>query len=191
METSEQEKLLESVAKILLDLRIEYIITGGMAVCVWGRPRATFDVDIIVKIIESKVIPLTRAFKKISKAGYADEDMAKEAIKNKGEFNFIDPSSGLKVDFWVTKEDERSSAEFKNKRTIKINNQNIYFISPEDLILSKLEWRNLGAGEKHIIDAASILKISGDNLKMDYIKKWVKKLDVESEFKELMGYSAG
>ncbi len=170
METSEQEKLLESVAKILLDLRIEYIITGGMAVCVWGRPRATFDVDIIVKIIESKVIPLTRAFKKISKAGYADEDMAKEAIKNKGEFNFIHPQTGLKVDFWAKR---YSFERFQRAVVKKIDGQKIIFISPEDLILSKLIWYKEGQGAKQLEDIKSILEISKPDL--NYIKKWAKK----------------
>jgi hypothetical protein len=149
MKPTSQEKLLCVIAKILSDLNIEYFITGGMAVSVWGRPRATFDIDIIVKIAESKASLLAKAFKEISKAGYADEEMAKEAIRNKGEFNFIDPESGLKVDFWVTKEDDRSLLEFKNKKMKKIGGQKVYFSSPEDLILSKLVWRKQGE-EKNI-----------------------------------------
>lgn len=185
MEISDQEKLLSAITKILSDLDIEYFITGGMAVSVWGRPRATFDIDIIVKIIEPKVPLLTEAFKNISEAGYADEKMAKDAIRRKGEFNFIDPGSGLKVDFWVDKEDEASLLEFKNKKLKKINNQDIYFISPEDLILSKLLWRKQGGGEKHIEDADSVLKISKNNLDKNYLKKQASKLGVLDILKDL------
>lgn len=35
------EKLLCKIAEILEKLRIPYIITGGFAVAVWGRPRFT------------------------------------------------------------------------------------------------------------------------------------------------------
>ena len=67
MEISSQEKLLIRIAKILSDLEIKYSVTGGFAVSVWGRPRATFDIDIIVKIIEPQAVPLARALKKIDR----------------------------------------------------------------------------------------------------------------------------
>lgn len=186
MEISDQEKLLYAITDILSNLKIDYFITGGMAVSVWGRPRATFDIDIIVNLIEPKAVLLARAFKKISKAGYADEEMSKDAIKNRGEFNFIDSSSGIKVDFWVKKDDERSLLEFKNRKLKNINGHNIYFISPEDLILSKLLWRKQGGGEKHVEDIVSIFIISGDKLDMDYLKKWAGKLDVFVELKNII-----
>ena len=44
-------KLLVKVAPILDQLCIAYFVTGGFAVSVWGRPRATFDVDIVVQLV--------------------------------------------------------------------------------------------------------------------------------------------
>ena len=185
MEITSQEKLLCAIAKILSDLDIEYLITGGMTVSVWGRPRSTVDIDIIVKLTESKAVLLTEAFKKISKLGYADKEMAKESVRSKGEFNFIDADSGLKVDFWVTKGDERSLSEFKNKRLKRIRNQDIYFSSPEDLILSKLLWQKQGGGEKHIEDARSIVAISVDKINREYLKKQALNLDILEDLDEL------
>ena len=37
--------LLILISKILDGLRIDYFISGGFAVSVWGRPRFTADVD--------------------------------------------------------------------------------------------------------------------------------------------------
>lgn len=185
MERASQEKLLCDIAKILSDLNIEYFITGGMAVSVWGRPRSTVDIDIIVKLAEPKAVLLTRAFKKISEAGYANEEMVKEAIRNKGEFNFIDPDSGLKVDFWISEEDKRSS-EFKNKKLENFCGQDIYFSSPEDLILSKLLWRKQGGGEKHIEDIESIISISKEKINIKYLKEQAVKLNVADELNKLL-----
>ena len=185
MEVANQEKLLCEITEILFDLDIEYFITGGMAVSVWGRPRSTLDIDIIIKIPESKVNLLVKAFKKISEAGYADEKMAKGAICNKGEFNFIDGDSGLKVDFWVAKNNERSLLEFKNKKPKNFAGQNIYFSSPEDLILNKLLWRKQGGREKHIEGAKSIMNISKEKIDTDYLKKQAEKLNVLNELKAI------
>lgn len=116
METSNQEELFLNMVKILNDLNIQYFITGGFAVSVWGRPRATFDIDIAIKIIEPQIDKLAKAWKNLSKAGYADEGTMREAVKNKGEFNFIDPDSGLKVDFWVNDTKNNGPMEFENRK---------------------------------------------------------------------------
>lgn len=179
MEISSQEKLLIKIARILSDQKIEYFVTGGFAISVWGRPRATFDIDIIVKMVEPQAVPLTKALREISKAGYADEEMIKDAIRNNGEFNFIDPGSGLKVDFWVVKEEGiLSPPEFKNRKLKKINDQDVYFASPEDLILSKLEWYQETQSTRHLEDIESVLRISGQKLDMKYLKQWAGKLKV-------------
>ncbi|HAM96129.1 TPA: hypothetical protein DCP13_01665 [Candidatus Azambacteria bacterium] len=184
MEIINPEKLLLKVAPILEALNISYFVTGGFAVSVWGRPRATFDIDIVVKLIEPKVDSLARALRKISEAGYISEYAAREAIERKSEFNFIDPETGLKVDFWITKGDEKSTMEFKRRITKKINNQEIYFISPEDLILSKLEWYKQTESSRHLEDIESTLKISKVDVK--YIKKWAEKQSTLKIFENLL-----
>ena len=42
--------LLVSIARILDDLKIPYLITGGIAVLVWGRPRFTADIDVVIEV---------------------------------------------------------------------------------------------------------------------------------------------
>lgn len=179
MEISDQEKLLLETAKILDNLKIDYFITGGFAVSVWGRPRATFDIDIVVKMLEPQVNQLVSAWRMMYDAGYADANMAREAIQQGGEFNFIDPNTGIKVDFWSKKESPNSPREFERKKTKKISEQKIHFISPEDLILSKLQWYKLSPLEKHMEDIESILKISGDILDKEYLAHWIEKLKLE------------
>jgi len=186
MEITSQEKLLIKIAKILSDLKIKYFVTGGFAVSVWGRPRATFDIDIIVKLIEPQALPLTKALQEISKAGYADENMIKDAIRHNGEFNFIDPNSGLKVDFWATKEKSSKPPGFKNRKLKKISGQRVYFVSPEDLILSKLQWYQETQSSRHIEDVQSVLKISAKKLDMKYLENWAKKLKISEILNKLI-----
>lgn len=181
MMTREQidpKTLLVEVAPILNELGIQYFITGGFAVAVWGRPRATWDIDIVVKLIEPQINSLASALRKISELGYIDENTAKEAVKNNGEFNFIDPVSGVKVDFWVAKNDERTTSEFENRKLETVQNQEVYFISPEDLIISKLNWHKEGGSSLQLEDVKSILKTSGKKLDMTYIKQWAAKFSV-------------
>ena len=185
METINPEKLLIKIAPILDKLGIGYFITGGFAISVWGRPRATFDIDIVVKLIDPQVSDLAKALKKISKFGYMDEETAKRAIVRKGEFNFIDSETGIKVDFWVAKNDEASLVEFSRKVAKKINNTTVYFISSEDLILSKLIWYEKSQSTRQLEDIESILKIQ-KKLDLRYIRKWAKKQSTIKIFENLL-----
>jgi hypothetical protein len=42
------ETAILELAGLLEDLRLGYMIIGGVAVALWGEPRATLDVDIVV-----------------------------------------------------------------------------------------------------------------------------------------------
>lgn len=176
MERGDPRKLLTAVAKRLAKLRIPYFVTGGMAVLIWGRPRFTADIDIVIQLVEPKVKALLKALQAIAKKGYVDETTAREALHRKGKLNFIDPETGVKVDFWIARNDEFLQMQLKRRRHRKVNGETVYFISPEDLILNKIIWYTSASSSGHLEDIESIFKISGDTLDLVYLKKWIKKL---------------
>ena len=168
------EQLLIKIAKILQVLKIPYAVTGGFAVAVWGKPRFTADIDIIIEIFQKNITPLAKALLSIDKDGYVSEEAMREALERKGEFNFIHPQTGLKVDFWVKGSKADIYGELKLKRAIakKIDKQKIFFISPEDLILSKLTWYKESDSSKHLEDIKTIFDNQKLKLNLNYIKKW-------------------
>ena len=171
MEIIDPTQLLIQIAPILDDLDIEYMITGGMALSVWGRTRSTADIDIIVQLVESSVPRLREALIKISEMGYMDEESAIEAIRQKGEFNFIDPLTGVKVDFFVAKNDLWTKLTFSRKAVKVLDGQKINFISSEDIILSKLNWYKMSNSALQFEDVKSVLK-KQKNLDFGYLRKW-------------------
>jgi len=171
------EQLLCKIARILESFKIIYAITGGFAVIIWGKPRFTADIDIIVELVPQNIKPLARALLSIDKDVYVSEDMMRDALEHKGEFNFIHPQTGLKVDFWVrgSKADIYGKLKFERARIKKINNQEIYFVSPEDLILSKLTWSKDSESTRHLEDIKTIFEIQKSKLNLNYIKNWAER----------------
>jgi len=171
---SNPEQLLFKVAKILEDLKIPYAVTGGFAVIAWGKPRTTADIDIIIELDPKKLTPLAKALLSIDKDVYLSEEAMLDALERKSEFNVIHPQTGLKIDFWVrgTKADIYGKLKFERSRIKKINNQKIYFVSPEDLILSKLIWYKESQSSRHLEDIKTILEIQKEKLDLNYIKNW-------------------
>lgn len=176
MEEINPEKLLIQIAGILDGLKLKYFITGGFAVSVWGRPRATFDIDLVIQLFKPDITSLSEALTKFSPEGYIDEEMMEEALARRGEFNFIDGNTGIKVDFWVLKDDDISKNQLERRCVKTISGQKVYFTSPEDLILNKLKWYEQSQSNRHLEDIESILKISGKELDMKYLQEWSVKL---------------
>ena len=144
MKQEDPRHLLAKVAEILQELKIPYLVTGGMAVLIWGRPRFTADIDIVIELKIENINSLIRALSALGKASYIDENMIEEALKQGGEFNFIHGDTGIKVDFWVLKKQPFELSRMKRRRAKYILGQKVYFISAEDLILTKLQWRKQG-----------------------------------------------
>lgn len=170
------ETLILKVAPLLDLFAPNYFITGGVAVSIWGRPRATFDIDIVVQLLEPKVVPLLQALRKISRLNYVSEEAAYDAIRRKSEFNFIDTETNLKVDFWIMKQTPAMSREFQRRVSIKLSDQTVYFISPGDLILSKLDWYQQSQSTRHLEDIESIIRLSRRKLDKNYLATWAKRL---------------
>jgi hypothetical protein len=166
----DQTRLLKNVAKVLERLNIPYIVTGGVAVTVWGRPRFTADIDIAIEISLSKSKDLLKALSKIDSKIYISEIAVNQAVIGNGEFNLIHPD-GLKVDFWVLKNDIYSQSRIKRRKLKKAWGQNISFISPDDLILSKLIWYKKTGSTRQLEDIESIIAIQ-KKLDWKYIRRW-------------------
>lgn len=173
MEQIDPRKLLARVADVLNRLKIPYLVTGGMAVFVWGRPRYTADIDIIVELGPGNVDKLTSALRSLSEASYVGENSIQKALLQKGEFNFIDGESGIKVDFWVGGRNPFDKERFKRPVFKNVFGKRVAFISAEDLILSKLLWHRDGGSSRHLEDIESVLKIQKE-LDLRYIRKWAK-----------------
>jgi len=177
--------LLINIARILKQLKIPYIITGGMAVLIWGRPRFTADIDIVVELKKKDIDNLEKALIALGNAGYIDKGAIREALETKGEFNFIDGETGVKVDFWVLRDDPFDFSRLKRRIAKSILGERVYFTSPEDLILIKLRWYQEFQSSRQIEDVESILRISGKKLDMQYLKHWAKKLGVLEIFRSV------
>ena len=179
MENSDPRHLLLETAEILRRLRIQYLVTGGMAVFVWGRPRFTADIDIVIELEEKHISELAEALKGLGEFGYVDENAMQEALLHNGEFNFIDGNTGVKVDFFIVDtHDPFVEAQMSGRKKKKILGKDIFFVSPEDLILSKLRWHGITPSSKQLEDVESIFKISGEKLDKEYLMEWAKKLRV-------------
>ena len=175
---------LDWICEKLRSLEIPYMITGGSAVGFWGHIRTTMDIDLVIQTRSNQVDAFLSA---IRNEAYVDIQEAKRAIQGRAMFNIIPNDTLFKIDIIPLNESDNYEVhKFSRRIIINFQDREINVISPEDLIISKLIWsRNAGGSERQIADCESIWKINQESIDMEYIKKWVKILDIEEGFKKL------
>ncbi len=175
---------LEWICQKLAASGIPYMITGGSAVGFWGHIRTTMDIDIVIQIYGKQI---NTFLQDIEKEAYVDIEEAKRSILNRSMFNIILNNTCFKVDIIpLDDKNEYELEKFKRRIKIEFHNRDIFVTSPEDLIISKLLWgKSAGGSERQLRDSESIYKLNCGTLDLNYIKKWVKILNIEDEFNKI------
>ena len=159
-------------------LGIEYMITGSVASILYGKPRLTQDMDIVVIFPTSKVNVFARSFD-INDYYCPPDEAVREAISlgEKGHMNVIDQKTGFKIDIYPAGNDELNAWGLKNKRRVElIAKEEVWVAPPEYVILKKLVYYKEGGSQKHIEDIKGMLEVSGDQINVPLVGSWVSKL---------------
>jgi hypothetical protein len=170
-----QEELLAKVAAVLEAAGVPYVVTGSVATALYGEPRFTQDADVVVIAPPGLGAELAAAFP--SARYYADAPDIDSSLRRGIVSNIIDGETGAKVDLHPKNDDPFEDSFFARRRAVAVGGVELWFPSPEDVILSKLRWaRATGDGERHAADAAGVYRVQKDNLDLDYLKDWAERL---------------
>ncbi len=178
----EQQALLLRVVEILDHLKISYMITGSFAVNFYGTPRLTHDIDLVVQLPAENADALAQQF---PSDFYADPQAMREAIREESMFNVIDPTSGLKIDFWILKKDAFDRERFRRRRALPVFGHDLWMPSAEDVILSKLLWYKEAQADKHLNDARGVWELQKQSLDRAYLDLWAPRLSVKTWLEQL------
>ena len=183
---SPEEEALATVVRALDLLGIHYMVTGSVASSYHGRPRATHDADIVIDPGPSQIGPLVDA---LTKAGfYVELERAKDALRRRAQWSAIETQNACKIDLIVRKERPFSREELGRRKRVNLQAAaGVAMATPEDTILSKLEWARKGGGsEKQLADAAGVLELN-PGLDRAYVERWAAQLGVTDLWQEIAG----
>ncbi|HEY5550348.1 MAG TPA: hypothetical protein VIK52_00565 [Opitutaceae bacterium] len=93
---------LSLIAARLEGIGAPYMITGATAAIVYGQPRVTNDLDVVLALDEGYRAALIRAFPETDFYVPSESTNAKEQARpRKGHFNIIHHKSGYKADIYL------------------------------------------------------------------------------------------
>jgi hypothetical protein len=163
-------ELVRQVAAIVESLDIPYALGGSMASSLIGEPRSTVDVDIAVRLEQSRGEAL---LERVRAEFYVPVDAARAAIDARSSFNLVDAEHGLKADIFVLGDGVLDRMQIERRVSVSISGfaDPIWITSPEDQVLRKLDWFRHGGheSERQWRDVVAILQARGDALDHDYL----------------------
>ena len=177
------EGFLEKLIQELNRQQIPYMLSGSISSSLHGRPRATRDVDIVIAPTEEQLLNFART---LAATHYVSLDAVRNAFAHTSTFNVIDNQSAWKADFIIRKDRAFSREEFQRRRQVNLVRLDVWVTSPEDTILTKLEWAKDSQSEQQLRDVLGVAIVQWHHLDMDYLKYWAGELHIQSSLSRLL-----
>ena len=169
---TEELQLMRDIVTRLERAGIDYMLTGSMALNCHAQPRMTRDIDLVV---EFYLKDAARIESVLGSDYYISQDAAREAVQHQTSFNAIHQATLIKVDFMVRKREPYRLHEFTRRIRLKIADFEIWVVSKEDLILSKLHWARESHSERQLADVENLIATGCDK---EYLKAWSAELNL-------------
>ena len=141
------------------------MVTGGIAAIVYGEPRLTQDVDVVVSMAPPDADWFANQFPASDFYCPPPEVIAQEAQREAfGHFNLLHLESDARADVYMVGADALSREGLLTRRIVELLGVKVPIASPEHVILQKLRFRQRGATTRHLRDVRGILRVMGDAL---------------------------
>ncbi len=156
-------------------------MAGSVALSLYAEPRMTRDVDLVVELGPSDTARIVDA---LGPEFEVDADRIRDAITARSMFNAIHTAAVVKLDIIVRKPGAYREMEFRRRRRAEIDGAPMWVVSPEDLVLSKLDWARDSRSEVQLRDVQKLIKAQ-PSLDWTYIQEWATRLGLLELIREV------
>ena len=178
-----QQAFFQAIIELLEKAGIPFMVTGSYGSSHHGMPRTTNDLDVVIDPTAEQLETLCSL---LADRFYISAQAARDALQHRFMFNVIDTAGGYKVDFIIRKDRPFSIEEFVRRRPALVHGRTVYVASPEDVILSKLEWSAQTRSERQVQDALNVAIVQWPQLDQGYLRRWASELGVSESLETIL-----
>ena len=170
---------------VLDSLGIRYIVTGSIAAAVYGEPRLTHDVDVVLELSVDMAEKFCQQFPIDQFYCPAPETVRLELLRTqRGHFNLIHHDTGYKADIYICGNDELHRWALDHARRLEVDGRPLPLAPPEYVILRKLEYYREGNSKKHIRDIAAMLRSRGLQIDLPWLDGRISAMGLGAQWNE-------
>jgi hypothetical protein len=167
------------------------MITGAVASIIYGEPRLTNDIDLVIDLNSDDVESFADTFPIEDFYCPPQEVIRLEIARSqRGHFNLIHHETGFKADIYASGRDELHRWGLKNRKWVDVENEKFWLAPIEYVILRKLEYYREGRSEKHLRDISSILELSSNDIDFKMLEAKINKRTLQKEWESAKNFEA-
>ncbi len=163
---------------------LKYMVTGSVASSVYGEPRLTNGIDIVLELDRARAAEFSALYPMEEFYCPPEEVLAVEAARTRrGRFNLIHHGTGYKADIYPHGEDPLHAWGLSRRRRVELGDEgSLWLAPPEYVIIRKLEFHREGGSAKHLADVRGVLEVSGESIDTASIDDWVERLGLGDQW---------
>lgn len=170
-------------------LGLPYMVTGSVASMLYGEPRLTLDLDVVIQLAVEGAADFLAAFPESEFYRPPIEVARAEASRDaRGHFNLIHHTTGVKADVYLATGDPLHRWGFAHRRRVPSGAGTLSLAPPEYVILRKLEFWREGGSEKHLRDVRGMLA-AGIELDRVFLDAELQSRGLDATWERLIGPS--
>lgn len=168
---------------------LEYMVTGGLAAVVYGHPRLTLDVDLVMRLSARDAVTFASLWP--PEEFYSpppeviEEERARPAL---GHFNVIHTDSTMRADVYIAGTDELSAWALQHRVVRQVEGEAVLFAPIEYVIASKLRYFQMGGSDRHLRDVARMMEVSGPDVDRPTLEHWIARSELGTAWARALDY---
>lgn len=168
---------------------IDYMVTGGLAAVVYGHPRLTLDVDLVIRLGTSTSASFASLWTPDDFYTPPIEVVAEERARPEhGHFNIVHHDTAMRADVYLAGNDEFSAWALERRVVRMIEDESVWIAPIEYVIVNKLRYFKMGGSDRHLRDIARMLEISEAEIKESSLHRWIGTFGLEAEWAKALRY---
>ena len=173
------ERLIAAIARELGARSLSFVLIGGQAVLLHGRPRATEDIDITIDADPSKLEGILELVEALEFSVLADD--VETFVRQTYVLPTVDESTGIRVDFIFSSTRYEHTA-IERAEIVELDGEPVPFASVEDLIILKL----IAGRPVDLQDAGTVVRRKGPDIDWAYVTDWIGRFAQIEGFEDLV-----
>lgn len=149
---------------------IPCMVVGSVASTVWGEPRSTLDIDLVIAARTEDAERIAAIFREPRYYAPPLATIEREIARGvKGTFNLIDTATGLKADIYPGASDPVNAWGMARRVPVETGAGTIFVAPVSCVIAGKLRYFAMSGQEKHLRDIRGMLRLSGAQVDQAFV----------------------
>lgn len=166
---------------------IRYAVAGGVAAILYGEPRLTLDLDVLLELSIKQIDRFLAAFPEEEFYVPPREVIHAEISRgHRGHLNLYEHSSGIRADIYLRSRDPLDTWSLENSVRLAVDGDTLVVVPPEAVIVRKLEYLREGGGDRHVRDIRTILAMQRPLAHQAPMEQWIRERQLEREWSMIL-----